>query len=447
MGSILIKGGTIVNEGHRYRSDLLIQDGYLLNVNEIFRQDPHVDEVINAEGLLVFPGVIDDQVHFREPGLLQKGSIASESKAAVAGGITSFMEMPNTNPPAINQELLKQKFDIAERDAWCNYSFYLGATNDNIEQLCQSDPQSTCGIKVFMGSSTGNLLVDNDVALKQLFNKVTIPIAVHSEDEETIQRNLDHYRKTVLPSDANPALHPLIRSREACVICTERVIEYARNSGGHLHLLHISTAEEVELIRKAKEEGVQLTAEVCVHHLWFTDEDYALRGNMIKWNPAIKTAADREALIGGLKDGTLDIVATDHAPHEKEAKERNLFEAPSGGPLVQQALPLMLQLAAKGVCNYEQVVLWMAHKPADLFKIDRRGYIRKGYYADIAIVNPDDPQIVRGEATHYKVKWSPLEGVVLDHTVTTTIVNGSIVYHNGVHFSENRNPLPLLFNR
>ncbi len=447
MGSILIKGGTIINEGRRYRSDILIQDGFFQVVNEIFIEDPFADEVINASGFLLLPGIIDDQVHFREPGLEHKGTIESESKAAVAGGITSFMEMPNTNPPAITEQLLQQKFDIASRDSWCNYSFYLGATNDNLDVLVGTDKKRVCGIKVFMGSSTGNLLVDSDLALKNIFKGVTIPIAVHSEDEETIQKNLDHYRKKLSPEEANPSLHPVIRSREACIICTLRAIEYARLEGGHLHLLHISTAEEVKLIRKAKQEGIRITAEVCVHHLWFTDEDYATRGNMIKWNPAVKTAADRDALIEGLLDGTLDVVATDHAPHELEAKERNLFEAPSGGPMVQHSLALMLQLSARGIFSYEQVVEWMSHKPAELFRIDRRGYLRKGYHADLVIVRSDEPYQVKGEYSHYKVKWSPLEGVVLDHNVTTTIVNGSIVYHNGVHIAENRNPMPLQFNR
>jgi dihydroorotase len=423
MATLLIKGGTIINEGVRFQADLLIVD---------------------ATGLYLLPGIIDDQVHFREPGLEAKGTIGSESRAAVAGGITSFMEMPNTNPPTVSNELLKVKIAIAAETSWCNYSFYLGATNYNIHEIRNLNPVETCGVKVFMGSSTGNLLVDNPDSLKAIFASAGVPVAVHSEDEETIRANNSVFMEHYGP-EGHPALHPLIRSREACIICTEKAIALSRETGGHLHLLHLSTAEEVELIRKAKSEGLKVTGEVCVHHLYFNDQAYDTRGNFIKWNPSVKSETDRIALIEGLKDGTLDIVATDHAPHEKEKKEAPYFQAPSGGPMVEHSLPLMLDLASSGFFSFEDVVTWMSHRPAELFGIERRGFIREGYYADIVLVKPDEPWIVKGEKTHYHVKWSPLEGETLYHKVITTIVNGSIVYHQGEFFPENRKPKPLRF--
>ncbi|MFO7722614.1 MAG: dihydroorotase [Bacteroidales bacterium] len=444
MKKLLIKGGTIINEGVRYMADLLIVDGVFHSMLPFGTQSIRADQIIDASGLFVLPGIIDDQVHFREPGLETKGTIASESRAAVAGGITSFMEMPNTNPPTVTNELVKAKRAVAALTSWCNYSFYLGATNHNIQEIRNINPVEVCGVKVFMGSSTGNLLVDLPESLRSIFSSAGIPVAVHSEDEETIRANTRAYFAQYGP-DGDASLHPMIRSHEACVLCTGRAIALSRETGGHLHLLHLSTAEEVEMIRKAKSQGVNVTGEVCVHHLFFTDSDYASRGNFIKWNPSIKSEADSRALIAGLKDGTIDIVATDHAPHEKEKKEGPYFQAPSGGPLVEHSLLAMLELAGRGLFSPEEVVTWMAHKPAELFGVDKRGFIREGFYADLVLVKPDDPWVVEGDKTNYLVKWSPLEGIELSHKVITTIVNGRIVYHQGEFFQENRHPMPLRF--
>jgi dihydroorotase len=416
------------------------------SVNQLFTEPPATDAVMDATGLLLLPGVIDDQVHFRQPGLESKGCIATESRAAVAGGITSYMEMPNTRPATTNKALWQEKMEIAANDSWCNYSFYLGATNHNVEELIQADPLLTCGVKVFMGSSTGDLLVDKDMALKDIFGRVAIPIAVHSEDEQTILDNLEKYRAT-LGEAGDASLHPLIRSREACIKCTHRAIDYAEQFGGHLHLLHLSTAEEVVMVKEAKQRGVRITAEVCVHHLWFSDEDYLLKGNLIKWNPSVKKAADRAALLEGLKLGIIDVVATDHAPHELHEKMAGYFAAPSGGPMVEHSLTTMLELTNMGQCTVEQVVNWMAHMPALLFKIDRRGFIRDGYHADLVIVHPDEPWLVKGNETQYKVKWSPMENTLFRHKVHSTLVNGKIVYHRSLFFPERRSPMPLHFLR
>jgi len=445
MSSLLIKGGTIINEGRRYRGDLLIVDGMFTAVNQIFLEDPPADEVMDARGLLVMPGIIDDQVHFREPGLEHKGTLASESKAAVAGGITSFMEMPNTKPATTTIPLLQQKQQLAAAASWCNYSFYLGATNTNLPEIKQLNPEDVCGVKVFMGSSTGDLLVDNDDALRAIFRNAYIPVAVHSEDEETIKQNLNTFREKYGPL-GYASLHPEIRSREACIKCTERAIQFAGETGGHLHLLHLSTAEEVEMIRAAKQQGVRVTAEVCVHHLYFSAQDYETKGDLIKWNPAIKTAEDREALREGLRQGILDVVATDHAPHSYSEKMAGYFNAPSGGPLVEHALPVMLKLVSEGVFSMEEVIRWMAHAPAELFKIHKRGYIREGYFADLVIVKPEE-WTIDGEATQYLVKWSPLQGVRMTHRVVSTIVNGHVVYHQGVFFEQHKASMPLRFDR
>lgn len=435
-----------MNEGSLYRGDILIKDGLFTSVNEIFIHDIHVDEIMDASGLLILPGIIDDQVHFRQPGLENKGTIESESRAAVAGGITSFMEMPNTIPPTITIDKIKEKEVIAQHDSWCNYSFYLGATNDNISDIEAINPSKTCGVKVFMGSSTGDLLVDSEVALRRIFSNNVVPIAVHSEDESTIRNNLDLF-KLRYGSNGTTELHPLVRSREACIICTNRAIDYSEKFGGHLHLLHISTAEEVEIIRKAKVRGVNITAEVCVHHLFFSDEDYKRKGNMIKWNPSIKSKSDRDALMAGLNDGTIDIVATDHAPHELKSKLNDYFSAPSGGPMVEHSLVLMLRMVSEFKCCIEDVVKWMAHNPADIFKINKRGYIRNGYYADLTIVTQSDPWQVKNDMTQYLVKWSPIDGEWLLHRVVATVVNGRFVFQHGVFHENNRNPMALKFDR
>ncbi len=446
MASIGIKGGTLINEGKSIRVDLVLTDGFITDIRNPGQLTDDCGEIIDATGKWIIPGIIDDQVHFRQPGLETKGTIGSESKAAVAGGITSFMDMPNTIPPTVTHGDLEVKEAVAEKDAWCNYSFYLGATNNNIREIRNIDPGRTCGIKVFMGSSTGNLLVDDVNALEAIFTGTTVPIAVHSEDEDTIRKNLDLFREKYA-DNPDPAIHPLVRSREACVKCTERAISLSEKTGGHLHLLHISTAEEVEMIRKARTKGIKVTAEVCVHHLFFTEEDYILKGNLIKWNPAIKTTRDRDALIKGLRDGIIDIVATDHAPHEYSLKIGNYFSAPSGGPMVEHSLLVMLELADRGLFSVTDVVKWMAHSPADLFRINKRGYIRTGYHADIVLVNPNASWRVKGVETQYLVKWSPLEELELKHRVETTIVNGKIVFNKGTFRDENRQPMPLVFER
>ncbi|HRZ43277.1 MAG TPA: dihydroorotase [Bacteroidales bacterium] len=442
MPGILIRGGTIINEGKSWVGDIAIRDKYLVPIASLM--DP--ERVIDARGFWVLPGVIDDQVHFREPGLETKGTIASESLAALAGGITSFMEMPNTIPPATTQELLQQKFRIAQKEAWCNYSFYLGATNHNLEEIRALDPRKVCGVKVFMGSSTGDLLVDSDEALHQLFAAAQVPVAVHSEDEETIKRNIAYYRE-FYGNRADARIHPQVRSEEACVKCTARAIAYCRNTGGHLHLLHISTAREVDMIRQAKEEGLRVTAEVCVHHLWFSEENYDVLGNLIKWNPSIKTKNDRHKLREGLLDGTIDIVATDHAPHELEKKMQEYFDAPSGGPLVQFSLVMMLEMARQHCWTAADVVTWMSHKPADLFRVDRRGYLREGYYADVVLVDPDSLWIIRGNDSLSKVKWTPLEGTEVHHRIVAAIVNGKVAYENGAPVEDAKSPMELRFLR
>jgi dihydroorotase len=442
MGSILIKGGLVINEDRALIRDVAIRDGFFVSPDIMGTPD----RMLDARGMLVLPGIIDDQVHFREPGLETKGTIATESRAAVAGGITSFMEMPNTIPPATTIGRLKEKEQIAADTAWCNYSFYLGATNENLEEIKKVNPTEVCGIKVFMGSSTGDLLVDSDRALHDIFLHSAVPVAVHSEDEETIRKNISIYRE-MYGKAADPAIHPQVRSEEACVKCTARAIDYCEKTGGHLHLLHISTAKEVEMIREAKARGLSVTAEVCVHHILYSDEDYATWGNLIKWNPAIKAAADRKGILNGLLNGTIDIVATDHAPHEYEKKLQSYFNAPSGGPLVEHSLSVMLELSSRGWFTVNDVVNWMAHKPADLFEIDRRGYIRDGYFADVVLVNPKANWTVKGDRSQYLVKWSPLEGMILKHKVITTIVNGFMVYDNERFNPENRHPMMLHFIR
>lgn len=446
MNKILIKGGTIINEGKSFISDIYINNYFIEKIGESLNLDTKADQIIDASGCLVLPGIIDDQVHFRQPGLESKGTIASESKAALAGGITSFMEMPNTKPPTITSKLIQSKKSIAERESWCNYSFYIGATNDNIEEIRSIDRGAVCGIKVFMGSSTGNLLVDNYASLIDIFKDAEIPIAVHSEDEETINRNTSACMQQY-GEKPDPSIHQYIRNSEACIICTQRAIGLSEENGGHLHLLHVSTAEEVNLIRRAKKKGVNITAEVCVHHLFFSSIDYKIKGNLIKWNPSIKSKRDKLALIEGLKEGVIDIVATDHAPHELQSKLLDYFNAPSGGPMVQHSLQVMLRLAEEGKFSYEQVVSWMAHKPADIFKVDRRGYIREGFYGDIVIVKENEKHRIKAQDSLYKVKWSPIENEFLYHKILYTVVNGKIVYDNGVFYKNNRFPMALKFNR
>jgi dihydroorotase len=444
--SILLKGGTIINEGKRFIADILIKN------DRIERIDPNITvgyavEEINIEGKFVLPGCIDDQVHFREPGLTHKADIKSESRAAVAGGITSFMEMPNTLPNTLTQNLLQDKYNIASQSSVANYSFFMGASNDNIEEVLRTDDRKVCGVKIFMGSSTGNMLVDNEATLDSLFSRVPpILIATHCEDEATIQRNIKNFKEQfgeTIPVEN----HPLIRSAEACYISSSLAVGMAKKHGTRLHILHISTEKEISLFEnKLPLEQKLITAEACIHHLWFSDEDYAAKGNYIKWNPAVKTAQDREAIWKAVLENKIDVIATDHAPHTIEEKNQSYFKAPSGGPLVQHALLAMLEKSREGKISLEMVVQKMAHAPAILFKIEERGYIREGYFADLVIVNPTKEITISKENILAKCGWSPFEGNTFSHSIDSTFVNGNIVYKDGNVIS-NEIGKRLLFNR
>lgn len=428
----LIHNATIVNEGISFKGSVLIEED---KIKKIFLEGDNIltddCEIVDATGLILMPGVIDDQVHFREPGLTHKGDIHSESRAAVAGGITSYMEMPNTVPQTTTIELLEQKYELAAAKSLANYSFYLGATNENTAELKKVNPANVCGIKVFMGSSTGNMLVDNEKALSAIFSETDMLIATHCEDETTIQRNIAHY-KELLGDDIPVKYHPLIRSAEACYISSSKAVELALKYNSRLHVLHLSTAREMSLFQSEEPlENKKITAEVCVHHLWYTDRDYETFGNKIKWNPAIKTEADREALREAVNNNTIDIVATDHAPHLWTEKQGSVFKAASGGPLVQHSLSAMLQLCKQGIFTIEKTVEKMCHAPARLFRIRERGFVREGYYADLVLVNPDKSFTVQPDNILYKCGWSPFEGITLNNSIDTTWVNGKKVYHRG----------------
>jgi dihydroorotase len=429
MTSILIKSATIINEGKQIQADLLVKDGFIEKIAGNI--DVKADKEINAEGLHLFPGCIDDQVHFREPGLTHKGNIASESRAAVAGGITSFMEMPNTVPNALTQQLLQDKYDIAAKSSPANYSFFMGASNDNLDEVLRTDAKNVCGVKVFMGSSTGNMLVDNPTTLEHLFAQSPMLIATHCEDEVTIKANLEHY-KQLLGDNIPVKLHPKIRSAEACYLSSSMAIELAKKHNTRLHILHISTARETHLFNNdIPLANKRITAEACIHHLWFTDADYEEKGNLIKWNPAVKTEADRDEILKAVLDGRIDIIATDHAPHTLEEKAQPYLQAPSGGPLVQHALPAMLELYYHGKITLEQIAEKMAHNVATIFQIEKRGFIREGYWADMALVNLNNPWQVNKSNIMYKCGWSPFEGSTFKAKVVSTIVSGNLAYENG----------------
>lgn len=445
---ILIHKATIINEDELFTGSVLI-DGE--KISAVFRDEvpEHIFnrncDVIDARGLYLLPGVIDDQVHFRDPGLTHKGDLATESRAAVAGGVTSFMEMPNTNPQTITIDALHAKFESAAEKSMANYSFYLGATNDNVKELVKVDKKNVCGVKVFMGASTGNMLVDNPKALQQIFAEVDSLIATHCEKEEIIRENVSVYKKK-FGEDIPVQYHPLIRSEEACYRSSEQAVELADKYGSRLHVLHLSTSREMSLFSNAPIPDKKITAEVCVHHLWFTDEDYQRLGAKIKWNPAVKTSADREALRMALKSGKLDIVATDHAPHLLSEKEGGCLKAASGGPLVQHSLQMMLELAKQDVYSLELVVRKMCHDPAVLFGVKDRGFIRKGYFADLVLVNPHQPYTVTSSNLLYKCGWSPLEGETFSHSIEKTFVNGALVF-NGKEITGDKKGKPLQFNR
>lgn len=444
MSRIILRNAQIVNEGRRYFADLSIRDEIIESIDG--QIDQSYDQEIDLNGNLLIPGCIDDQVHFREPGLTHKADIYSESRAAVAGGITSFMEMPNTVPNALTQALLEEKYAIAAERSIGNYSFFMGVSNDNYDEVMRTNSEKVCGIKIFMGSSTGNMLVDNYNTLEHVFANAPTLIATHCEDETTIRNNLAKAKERFgleIPIE----MHPHIRSEEACYLSSSFAVELAKKTGARLHVLHISTAKETGLFtnnQPLKEK--KITAEACVHHLWFSEEDYAMKGNLIKWNPAVKTRGDREMIWSAVLDNRIDVIATDHAPHTLEEKGQNYLNAPSGGPLVQHALLAMLEKSIQGVISIERVVEKMAHAPADLFRINNRGYIKEGYYADLVEINPKHKTLVNRNNVLYKCGWSPFDGITFNHEVRRTFVNGRLVYEDG-KIIEGSNGKRLLFNR
>lgn len=447
MSKLLIKNATIINEGRTYTGSVLVENELIVSVTEGDYQNetPDNTQVIDASGKILIPGVIDDQVHFRDPGLTHKGDIYSESRAAVAGGVTSFMDMPNTMPLTTTVEALENKYLMGADKAFANFSFYMGATNNNLDELRKVDPRTVCGVKVFMGSSTGNMLVDNKETLSGIFAEVPMLIATHCEDEATIQQNKAHYT-ALYGNDLPIKYHPFIRNAEACYRSSSFAVELASKYNARLHVLHISTEKEMELFRNdIPLIQKNITAEICVHHLWFSDADYEKYGNRIKWNPAVKAESDRLALIEALKTDKIDVVATDHAPHLLREKEGSCLKAASGGPLVQHSLVAMLQMVRNGVFSYEKVIQKMCHAPADLFRIDRRGYIRPGYFADLVLVDPESEWTVNQDNILYKCAWSPFESSTFNHKVTNTWVNGQHVYNNGI-VDENIRGKRLLFN-
>ena len=426
----LIKNAQIVNENQIFKGDLLIENDLILKIgNDISEENAH--RVIDADGKYLLPGVIDDQVHFREPGLTHKGDIESESRAAIAGGVTSFIEQPNTVPNAVTQQLLEEKYKIAAEKSLANYSFMMGGTNDNLEEVLQTNPRNVAGIKLFLGSSTGNMLVDNPETLENIFSKTKMLIAVHCEDEATIRANTEKYRKE-FGDDIPMKFHHLIRSEEACYISSSKAVELAEKTGARLHVFHVSTAKETELFRNdIPLKDKKITAEVCVHHLTFTDVDYETKGTLIKWNPAVKTQKDKDGLWKALLDDRIDVIATDHAPHTWEEKQNVYTKAPSGGPLVQHTLVLMIENFKNGKITLEKIVEKMCHNPAILFQIEKRGFIREGYKADVVLVDLNDNSTVTKENILYKCGWSPFEGSVFHSKITHTFVNGNLVYENG----------------
>ena len=443
----LIKNATIVNERRTFVGSVLIEGELIKTVfeaGETININKNVTE-IDATGLLLLPGIIDDQVHFRDPGLTHKGDLYTESKAAVAGGVTSFFDMPNTLPQTTTIELLEEKFALASEKSLANYSFLMGVTNDNLDELKKVDARKVGGVKMFMGSSTGNMLVNNEQTLNRVFAEIPLLIVTHCEDELTIQQNIKHY-KELLGEDIPIQYHPLIRSAEACYKSSAYAVELATKYNSRLHIFHLSTAKEMSLFSSDKSlKEKRITAEVCVHHLWFSDADYARFGNRIKWNPAIKSESDRLALIEAVNSNKIDIIATDHAPHLLSEKEGSCLKAASGGPLVQHSLVAMLQMVKQGTFTLEKVVEKMCHAPAELFRIEKRGFIRQGYYADIVLVDPNRPWIVNTDNILYKCGWSPFEGTKFDASVLQTWVNGKLVYDYG-QFDESVRGQRLLFN-
>ena len=444
----LIANATIINENKTFEGHILISEGKIDCIYDSKTQISKIDhgKYIEAKGKILIPGVIDDQVHFREPGLTHKADIYTESRAAIAGGITSYMEMPNTNPQTVTQARLKEKFDLAKTKSLANYSFYIGATNDNIEELLKTDPKKVCGIKVFMGSSTGNMLVNNPESLEKIFSQAPVLIATHCEDEETIMTNTTDYKKRY-GEDVPISCHPEIRSDEACYKSSSLAVNLAKKHNARLHILHLSSKKELELFdSETPLKNKKITSEVCVHHLWFEKKDYTKYGTRIKWNPAVKEKEDREALFEGLLSNKLDVVATDHAPHTRDEKDNTYFKAPSGGPLVQHSLQAMLEFYFQGKISLEKIVEKMCHAPADIFKIKNRGYIKEGFWADLVLLDLNTSQKVDSSNILYKCEWSPFEGVTFHSKIAYTIINGNVVYQDG-KFHENNKGMALEFNR
>ena len=442
---ILIQNATIVNENKIFKGDILLENEIITKISSKIKPTKNV-EIINAEGKFLIPGFIDDQVHFREPGLTHKANIATESRAAIAGGITTFIEMPNTVPQATTQHLLEDKFKIAAADSYANYSFMFGGTNDNLEELLKTDPKKVAGIKLFLGSSTGNMLVDNEEVLEKIFSSTKMIISVHCEDEGTIRKNTAIYKEKY-GDDIPLKYHPLIRSEAACYLSSSKAIELAKKTGARLHIFHLSTEKETHLFRNdIPLEEKQITAEVCIHHLWFSDKDYEEKGTHIKWNPAVKTEKDRLGLWKALLDDRIDVLATDHAPHTLDEKNNNYLNAPSGGPLVQHAIIALLEKVKEGVIPIEKAVEKMSHNPAKLFQIEKRGFIKEGYFADIVLIDMNKPQTVSKDNILYKCGWSPFEGTTFSSTITHTFVNGNLIYNNGV-FNDEIKGKRITFNR
>ncbi len=445
MATTLITNAQIINEGEITTSDILIKDHFIEKIAPTISAEG-VNKVIDAKGKYLLPGLIDDQVHFREPGLTHKAEIYTESRAAVAGGITSYMEMPNTVPNALTQELLADKYAIGAARSLANYSFFMGAGNDNIEEVLKTDSKNVCGVKIFMGSSTGNMLVDNEKTLEALFSKVPILIATHCEDEATVRANTAKY-VAEFGEDIPIQYHPIIRSEEACYLSSSMAVALAKKHNTKLHILHISTAKELSLFDNTIPlEKKRITAEACIHHLWFNDNDYAEKGTLIKWNPAVKTENDQTAILQGVLDNKIDVIATDHAPHTWDEKQSKYLNAPSGGPLVQHSLVALLEMRHQGKISLEKIVEKACHAPAILFEIEKRGFIREGYFADMVLVDLDKPWTVAKDNILSKCGWSPFEGIKFRSSVTHTFVSGHLAYENG-QIKEGQNGMRLTFDR
>jgi len=429
MKRTLILNARVVNEGKIEETDVLIHGERIEKIGNLSAGAS--DEVVDGAGKYLIPGAIDDQVHFREPGLTHKATIFTESRAAVAGGVTSFMEMPNTVPNALTQKLLEDKYRIGAKDSLANYSFYMGASNDNLEEILRTNPADVCGLKIFMGASTGNMLVDDATTLEQIFSKSPMLIATHCEDENTIKTNTGKYR-SMFGEDIPVSCHPLIRSSEACFISSSLAVSLAKKHQSRLHVLHISTAKELDLFDPSIPlSDKKITSEACIHHLWFSDKDYDEKGAFIKWNPAVKTEDDRAAILEGVLNNQIDVIATDHAPHTKEEKGNAYFKSPSGGPLIQHSVVAMMQFHKQDKISLERIVEKMCHNPAILFRIRERGFIREGYFADLVLVDPDKPWTVQQSNIKAKCGWSPFEGVTFDARISDTWVNGNRVFEEG----------------